>query len=245
MDDELRNRLWTALQLTVWDRWTSPYQYGYQDPDSQKVEFLLKLFWIHHFKFPLDTLPSYYHRDSRSGYGVLRENFFSGKWWEAYDFIEFILKSVAPDWQQQIKESVNSFLEAENAAYRIVDEEIVEITDIHEIEAIESAIEKGTTSVRVHLQRSLDMLSDRKNPDLRNSIKEAISAVEAACQTVSGKRKATLTDCLKALRDRKPLHAAFEQALVRLYGYTSDEGGYVMLFQTNRRLQPTLMLSSC
>jgi hypothetical protein len=68
-------------------------------------------------------------------------------------------------------------------------------------------------------------LSDRKKPDYRNSIKESISAVEAICQIISGKQKATLPDCLKAFKDRKPLHPAFEQALVKLYSYTSDEGG--------------------
>ena len=69
------------------------------------------------------------------------------------------------------------------------------------------------------------MLSDRKTPDYRNAIKEAISAVESACQAVSGKQKGTLPDCLKALKDKKPLHPAFEQALGKLYAFTSDEGG--------------------
>jgi hypothetical protein len=69
------------------------------------------------------------------------------------------------------------------------------------------------------------MLSDRKNPDYRNSIKESISAVEAACQAVSRKTNATLSDCIKALKEQKPLHPALEQALIKLYAYTSDEGG--------------------
>ena len=81
------------------------------------------------------------------------------------------------------------------------------------------------SSVRQHLKRSLELLSDRKNPDYRNSIKESISAVEAICQIISGKAKATLPDCLKALKEQKPMHPAFEQALIKQYGYTSDEGG--------------------
>ncbi len=69
------------------------------------------------------------------------------------------------------------------------------------------------------------MLSDRKQPDYRNSIKESISAVEAVSQVVSGKTKATLGDCIKVLKTHGAIHPAFEQALLQLYGYTSDEGG--------------------
>ena len=120
---------------------------------------------------------------------------------------------------------INNFLEEENADCRIVGDEIVPITDAHEVEAVESALDCSLRSVKQHLTRSVELLSDRKNPDYRNSIKESISAVEAICQIISGKRKATLPDCLKALKERKPLHSAFEQALVKLYSYTSDEGG--------------------
>ena len=97
--------------------------------------------------------------------------------------------------------------------------------DETEINSIESAIDKGTKSVRFHLQRALELLSDKKLPDYRNSIKESISAVESACQTLSGNSKATLGDGLKLLKSKTPLHPAFETALIKLYGYTSDDGG--------------------
>lgn len=221
MDSDLRNRLWSALKLTVWDRWTAPYSYGYQDPDSRNVEVLLNFIWLDHFKQPLDTLPLYNNR----GYQTLRDHFFRGEWWEVYDFIEFVLKTVPEEWRTNLRNFVNKFLEEENADCRIIEDEIVAITDAHEIETVESALDAGLSSIQRHLKRSLELLSDRKQPDYRNSIKEAISAVEAVCQTVSGKRKATLPDCLKALKDRKPMHPAFEQALIKHYGYTSDEGG--------------------
>lgn len=224
IDDELRNRLWSALSETFWSRWSRTPEYRYPEPAALQVEEVLKLVWINHFKHPLDTLPPL-HRTSNSGYDEIREYFFKAEWWQVYDFIEFILESVPKQWLLHIKTYVNMVLEGENAAYRLVDGEIVEITDSHEIGSIESALSQGVASVTSHLQRALDMLSDRKNPDYRNSIKEAISAVEACCQTISGKPKAMLGDCLRALKDKQPMHSAFEQALVKLYGYTSDEGG--------------------
>ena len=221
MDDELRNRLWSALKLTVLDKWQGPEEYGYQDPDSHDIDVLFRLIWLNHFKNPIDTLP-HAHRER---YSTVRAYFFQCEWWEVYDLVEFIIKHVPKEWKDSLVRFVNSFLQEENADCRVVGDEIVPITDVNEIEAIESALDSGLRSVKQHLERSAELLSDRKNPDYRNSIKESISAVEAICQIISGKQKATLPDCLKALKERKPLHPAFEQAFGKLYSYTSDEGG--------------------
>lgn len=221
MDDELRNRLWSAFKLTVLDRWSAPYEYGYQDPDSQDVDVLFRLIWLNHFKKPIDTLPY----DHNQRYSAVRDYFFFCQWWEAYDLIEFIVKNLPEKWAEPLMSFINSFLEEENADCRIVGDEIVPITGVHEIEAVESAIDSGLASIKQHLERSLELLSDRKKPDYRNSIKESISAVEALCQIISGKPKATLPDCLKALKERKHIHPALEQALIKQYGYTSNEGG--------------------
>ena len=43
--------------------------------------------------------------------------------------------------------------------------------------------------------------------------------------SLANKPKATLPDCIKIIKRRDGLHPAFEKALVKLYGYTSDEGG--------------------
>jgi hypothetical protein len=66
------------------------------------------------------------------------------------------------------------------------------------------------------------MLSDRSKPDYRNSIKEAISAVEATCRLVTGMEGATLGDALKKIPD---LHPALQKSFLALYGFTSDVGG--------------------
>jgi hypothetical protein len=71
------------------------------------------------------------------------------------------------------------------------------------------------------------MLRDRDQPDYRNCIKEAISAVEAASVHVTNNPKATLSDALKWLKTRAPdmLHPALREGLEKLYGYTSDAKG--------------------
>jgi hypothetical protein len=225
VDEELRNRLWNALQVVIWDKWVQLDNFGFQADDAIQVEHLVRSIWLNYFKHPLDTIPEFKSTHARSAYQVLREYFFGAKWWELYDFVEFVLKDSGDQWSHDLRLLLNKFLEAENAAYRVVEDETVEITDHNEIEAIESAIDKGVLSTRTHLQRALELLSDRIQPDYRNSIKESISAVEATCQTLARNSKATLGDCLKLLNAKKPLHPAFEQAFHKLYGYTSDEGG--------------------
>ena len=226
IDDDLKNRLWSALKLAVWDHWAPRDRVmGIQPEDGKRVELVVKLLWLHYFKLPIDTLPAFDSGHPKSAYEIIREHFFTGEWWETYDVLEFLIKATPDDWKDTFKNYTNGFLEAENAAYRVVNDEIVEITDEHELETIETALDKGIKQSRVHLSRALELLADRKQPDYRNSIKESISAVESACQIVSGKSKATLGDCIKAIRKSGTIHPAFEQALLKLYGYTSDEGG--------------------
>ena len=126
---------------------------------------------------------------------------------------------------------LNHLLTEEYAGYRVVGDELTDITDEHEISAIETALDSGTKASRTHLSHALSLLSDRKMPDYRNSVKESISAVEAVCQAISGKPNATLNDCLSAIRKKQAptsdafLHPAFDKAIDKLFAYTSDAGG--------------------
>ncbi len=87
------------------------------------------------------------------------------------------------------------------------------------------------------MRTALSKLSDRKNPDFRNSIKESISAVESLCQKITGKPKATLGDALKAIEKngRVNLHSALKRGYEAIYGYTSDADGirHAMSEQSN------------
>lgn len=225
IDDDLRNRLWSGLKIGLWDHWSPREHSGFQTHDGKQVELVVKVIWLHYFKLPIDTMPAFEIAYPKSAYEIIREHFFNGQWWESYDLIEFLIKAMPDEWKEELKKLLNMFMEAENAACRIVGDEIVEITDEQEIETIESALDKGIKSCQSHLARALDLASDRKQPDYRNSIKESISAVEAACQVLAGMPKATLGDCIKVIKSRGAIHPAFEQAFLKLYGYTSDEGG--------------------
>ena len=105
-------------------------------------------------------------------------------------------------------------------AYRIVGKEVVEITSQNEIAEIEEALLQ-TSNIKSHLSEALKLLSNRPNPDYRNSIKESISAVEALCREITGEN--TLGPALKAL-DKKGLAIPtfLKSGFEKLYYYTND-----------------------
>ncbi len=76
-----------------------------------------------------------------------------------------------------------------------------------------------------HLRAALEKLSDREEPDYRNSIKESISAVESVARAIASDEKATLGDALKVLESKIDIHKSLKSAFSSLYGYTSDEEG--------------------
>ena len=121
---------------------------------------------------------------------------------------------------------MNKVFEKENIGYRFVGNQITPITDEQELSAIEEACKIPINRCRKQIQKAVAFLSDREHPDYKNCIKESISAVESACQVIVGDEKATLGDALKKLEDNGVLiHPALKQGFLKLYGYTSDQGG--------------------
>ena len=219
LDVELRNGLWTAF-FNIYIEGLNFYDGSYSRyPYRAELRHWATQVWTAFLKQAGDT-----EGDYGETIEVLRKKFFQADWHWVLDFLEFSVKT-AKILGSRYADAANVFFQRENSVYRFVGNEIIEITDKTEIEAIETAIEKGPKAAKLHLNQALAMLSDRKSPDYRNSIKEAISAVEAVCRLISGADKDTLGPALKKVTAKAPMHGAFKDALLKLYGFTSDEGG--------------------
>lgn len=219
MDDALRNGLWTA------------FHEAYQQTEIGAATFggthaaLYRAIWIELFRLPGDSLPQFKDRF----YESLRKWFFSAGWAQVYDFIEFVAQQGRSYRHGQYLQAVNYFLAREMAAYRLIDGLITPITSEAELASIESAMEvahaSGLAGVPQHLRRALELLSDRANPDYRNSIKESISAIESISLQIAGTAKAGVADALKVLEAKIGLHGALKSAFTTMYGYSSDQDG--------------------
>ena len=165
----------------------------------------------------------------------IRHHFFECKWHEVYDLLEFIAHHYE-ERKPRLPEFLNRVLERELSGYRFVGNKLTDITTPEEVEMLEHALKDGRfAGVAAHLQRALELYANRENPDYRNSIKESISAVEAMARIVADNPKATLADALKSIEKRGALHPALKDGFLKLYGYTSDEGGirHAMLDEPN------------
>ena len=178
--------------------------------------------WINFFKKPGDELSKY---TCVEGKAWVKKCFLSGAWFELYDLVEFVVQarpSIITD--SELKYLVGAFnmvLEQEHAAFRIINGFVTKITSKEEIESIETASNAPFDSVREHIHQALALLSDRENPDYRNSIKESISAVESLAKEITGNSNGTLGELTNDLN----LHPAFSKGLSNLYGFTSDAEG--------------------
>lgn len=248
MDEPLRNGLWSILMVHCWDqaRYSSGVYGGYfiSKDSNQELHNLCTKLWLNYFRHPLDGLD----HDWRKVLKQLREHFFGCKWYEAYDFVEFVANNYNRyRFRESFLPACNSLLEKEMAGYRFVGGVLTRITEKEEMEEIEQALATNARPVAIHIRRSLEMLSDRNSPDYRNSIKEAISAVESLVAQILGE-KGTLGQLLKKLEAQVDFHSALKSAFSSLYGYTSDEGGIrhaLMENQSNDFHDAKFMLVVC
>ncbi len=224
MDEELKSLLWSHIHLTFFK---SSYQglffFVRQDPYGAYQDSI----WVYVFKQPVDTRPStleafrYY----------VREYFLKSAWYDSYNLLEYLGRCVndaSPEEFENFSKEANKLLDRCMSGYRFVGREITPITNEHEIRGIEKALEETSAleSVHNHLNEALRILSDRENPNYRNSVKESISAVEAICQIITGDDKATLGKALTRLKSKGvEIHGSMVEGWSRLYGYTSDHGG--------------------
>ncbi len=215
LDYETRVKLWNIF-----------YKYVLRnDSFHDDVKNFREKYWIDFSNEKISEMP-------HSSYDItkhIEESIFERyrRWWLVFDLIEFsLVNSIfqGSDYNDY-KFNINEILKAELTVYRIVDNQVVEISDDIEIESLENALntddQKNSLDVK-HLKESLKLLSNRENPDYRNSIKESISAIESICRNITGEN--TLGKAIKKLeKSGIEIHQQLKNALEKLYLYTNDK----------------------
>ncbi|MEA5553059.1 hypothetical protein VB713_19120 [Anabaena cylindrica UHCC 0172] len=260
MSNDLRNSLWNVLILSFWKKIETYSQGGYIDYDRKEssayqyfetddIKSLIKILWFSHFKQPFDNLSGIWQRD----YQFIKQSFSQYKWYEVYNFLEFIARNYRnDDMLENFINLCNHVFERELSGYRFIGSTITPITSETEIQTIEQALayQDKFAPVSNHINTALIYLSRKENPDYRNSIKESISAVESICCLIANDNKATLGKALNTL-EKEPifdLHPALSGAFSKLYGYTSDANGirHALLDESDLDFEDAkFMLVSC
>ena len=109
------------------------------------------------------------------------------------------------------------------SGYRFIDDCIAPIIDEVEIKEIEDVFTCQFNSVKSHLSKALELLSDRENPDFTNSIKESISAVESMVNIFSSTTNVSLNRAINNLTF--DIDKNFTKGMINLYSWTSSSDG--------------------
>lgn len=212
LDAETRTALWNVLYTLQFRPYSSD---GFALRESD--EFVLA-YWIEYHE-PFDEITDTYSRDfAKTAQAIVMQRPLH----EVFDFLEFCLDNVYDALGDALNDTFEKFL----VGYRVVNNAIVPVTDDVEVDAIVSTLAElePFSGAKEHLQKALSLLANRQEPHYENVVKESISAVEAVARHLTGAN--TLGEALKKLQaNNVPVHQALVDGWLKLYGYTSAEGG--------------------
>lgn len=218
---ELRVMLWNVFYNRI-------FQY-YEDINTfTDYDSALRLIWYVHLKKPIDEYDMKSQLQIKS---IYKSIFFNGKWNKIYDFFEYLLTtnlgSIHID-ADGLSDSLNRHLKNESAGYRVLAYKFVKIINKEEIDEIKNTFNQTQEDIfrpiQEHLSTSIKLISNRTEPDYRNSIKESISMVESISRIISPNSN-TLGKALKNIKETDDIPNVLIEAFEKLYGYTNGKDG--------------------
>jgi hypothetical protein len=194
-------------------------------------EVIEREIWIHFLNQRIDTFSSRGQYRLASNLVISNDTYV---WYRKLDLVEFVLRCLdhiietaqfplpeIDQIKQQFVKALNFEFSRLNYGYRVVDNEIIEITSESERKAINKAVEESKNNVKQHLKQAIMHYATRPEPDVRNSIKESISAVETVCRELTG--ESSLGAALKKLESKGlKVHDRLSAAFTQLYAYTNN-----------------------
>lgn len=224
MPDSLRAGLWDCARLWFFHTVGDYNMIGSLEGYAPEFDAVSHHIWFAHFKKPTDERP----RDPEDARRIIKDVFMKANFHTVYDLLEFLanMPSGVVNNASEFCGACNQVFERERAAYRFAGTVLVPVTDeVQRISLEDSITESASKAVRTHIRRAVELYSQRPEPDYRNSIKESISAVEAAVRFVTGERTVGVSKPLKQVVDKYSLHPALREGFEKLYAFTSDAEG--------------------
>ncbi|MCJ8511509.1 AbiJ-NTD4 domain-containing protein [Acinetobacter lwoffii] len=217
INQDLKNRIWSC----IYDNF-----YTYYLSDINFFSYSVHLIWRDFYKQQTDVFPF----PPNEAVNQLKRFFLQEEWFGIYDLIEEIIILYSEEYSELQKifiEEINKILDQENSAYRIINQQITEITSEQEIQSIEEALKNSQpySGIQQHLNQALKLMSDRQNPNYSKSMQEAISAVEGLAKKTLEDDSITLGKAIPKLRTKYAFHPNLMESLNKLYAYTCDENG--------------------
>jgi hypothetical protein len=220
IDAGTRIAIWNAIYPAI-----KKSEYGYHNPQNNTMIFdrTSEVLWTEYFGEMVDEVPSGEAVLAKAK-DVIRDAPFN----RVFDLLEVVLPALVFDLPEQSTDRLNSVFVKHLVGYRIVQRRVIPIDFGVESEALVSALaassSPGLEGVFNHIDNSIVLLSERNAPDYPNTVKEAMSGVEAMCEFLTGKNQ--LGDALKDFRKTGlAIPSAQIEAWKKMYGWASGENG--------------------
>lgn len=216
MDEHLRTGIWNTFYTNIYEdiRNYNGYWVGH-------LEYIPKHIWTEFLKKDIAEFPSLASKFMyEMKYYFMKEN-----WNKIFDLVELcisVLSNSNENRREKFVNECNRILERESSGYRIINKIVTPITNNLEINEIKESINANSKNIAIHIQTAIEKLSDRNNPDFRNSIKESISAVETICREITGEN--TLGKAITKLESTGIIiNNQFKEGLEKFYAYTNSK----------------------
>jgi hypothetical protein len=148
-------------------------------------------------------------------------------WFRVYDIAEAIYQRVPFDRQQDYADGLNRYFRQTGVGWQMMPQGIMYRGDQTYAAAVQSAAqtlsETNRQNAASEIREAIRDISRRPKPDTTGAIQHSVAAMECVARDVLGERK----DTLGALLPRLGLPRPLDQAIEKLWGFSSERARHI------------------
>jgi len=246
LDRQLRHELWDVIFVYL-----LAYRSRHTYADSTLVDegrTWAAQIYRHVWQKPLDEALSQ-AVDYESAATAIKQLILDGKATDVLEALQVTFRMQGLN--SNLKSNLMRVLVSARTSYGVIDDTIIPLASPEERDDVAKNLTEVASSplsgAYAHLKKAGTELAAGNN---RDTIREAIHAVESAAMYVTGKQRATLGDALTQIQKTSPIHSTMKAAFEKLYAYTNAEKGirHSLFDSENERVgaeEALFMFSAC
>lgn len=175
----------------------------------------------------LRTLPDRYNWSEYPNiWDEVQGEILSCNWFKVYDIAEAIYRDQSQGNPIEFEKLLNEYFIENGIGWQMEDGKIIARgsesfeTTIHE--AVEILENSGRPTASNEIHEAINDLSRRPEPDTTGAIQHGMAALECVARDICGDSNATLGQILNRYSDRLNLPRPLDEALTKLWGYSSN-----------------------
>lgn len=221
MDHALKTALWNCIYRFLINEWIQfeGSLFGGEIVRGETYRNIHKDIYTNIFNYSIDD----FTRSTQIA--CFKSAITDGTWDYVYEVLEEVINIQSLDKIIKVSDfitAINYQLEKHNSGWRLIHNQIVPIYNNEELKEVQKVQEQGLGVISEHLKQALVHL--KSNGDLRNSVKESISMVEAAAKILSPKEP-TLGKALNKLKKDDKVNSLLTDKYTKFYEYTNSKDG--------------------